>query len=472
MASPQSSAVAASAEAGLRLPPTFRALRHRNYRLWFFGQGISNIGTWMQTMAQLVLIYRLTNSAAALGMVNFIAIVPLVPLALWGGSISDRFPKRTVILITQTVMLVQAFLLAALTWTGAVQVWHVYALTFLLGTANAVDLPARQAFTVDMVEGKGDLTNAIGLNSAMFNGARAVGPALAGLAVAATGEGTAFFLNGLSFVAVIVCLMIMRNLPQSSRSRGGDGLKSHMAEGVRFVFKQQAILVLMSLIAVSAFLSMPYNTLMPVFANKVLTDSAQPMVVFLCGEPQPGQTGSLSTAQSQPTVSGPTPTQDGGKRGLITCQEPEALPLGILLTVVGIGAVMGALLVASLPDTARRGRMLTAGNLAFPLVLLFFAMSRSFVLSLVLMVLTGISFVWQNALANTLLQLITPDELRGRVMSLYSLTFQGMMRVGGLQAGLVADWIGAPLSVGIGAAISLAYGLFIAVRFPKVREMA
>ena len=283
MASPQSSAVAASAEAGLRLPTTFRALRHRNYRLWFVGQGVSLIGTWMQTMAQQVLVYRLTGSAAALGMVNFIAMIPLVPLALWGGSISDRFPKRTVILITQTIMLVQAFVLAALTWTGIVQVWHVYVMAFLLGAAKAVDMPARQAFTVDMVEGKEDLTNAIGLNSAMFNGARAIGPALAGLAVAATGEGTAFFLNGLSFVAVIVCLLMMRNLPQSSRPRKDAALTSHMIEGVRFVLKQQAILVLISLIAVSAFLSMPYNTLMPVFADDVLQDSAQPVVTLLCG---------------------------------------------------------------------------------------------------------------------------------------------------------------------------------------------
>jgi MFS family permease len=444
MTSSQPSAAVASAEAGLHLPATFRALRHRNFRLWFFGQGTSLIGTWMQTMAQQVLVYRLTNSAAALGTVNFVAIVPLVPLALWGGSISDRFPKRTVILITQTVMIVQAFLLAALTWSGIVQVWHVYILAFLLGAANAVDMPARQAFTVDMVEGKEDLTNAIALNSAIFNGARAIGPALAGLAVAVTGEGMAFFLNGLSFAAVIVSLLMMRNLPQSSHSRRDAALTSHMIEGARFVLKQQAIVVLISLIAVSAFLSMPYNTLMPVFADAVLGQSAQPMVTLLCG----------------------------GVRSLLQCQAPEALPLGILLTAVGIGAVTGALLVASLPDTARRGRMLTAGNLTFPLVLLFFATSRSFVLSSVLMILAGISFVWQNALANTLLQLVTPDELRGRVMSLYSLTFQGMMRVGGLQAGVVADWIGAPLAVAIGAWLSLGYGLFVAVRFPKVRDMA
>jgi MFS family permease len=444
MASTRSSAIPLSANQGLHRATTFRALRHRNYRLWFFGQGTSLIGTWMQTMAQQVLVYRLTGSAAALGMLNFIAVIPLVPLALWGGSLSDRAPKRTVILITQTIMLVQAFVLAALTWTGVVQIWHVYALAFVLGAANAVDMPARQAFTVDIVEGKEDLTNAIGLNSAMFNGARALGPAMAGLAVAATGEGTAFLLNGLSFVAVIISLLLMRDLPDSSRPNKDAGLTSHMAEGVRYVMKQQVILVLISLIAVSAFLSMPYNTLMPVFANVVLQDSARPMITFVCG----------------------------GERPWMHCQAPEALPLGILLTAVGIGAVAGALLVASLPESARRGRMLTIGNLAFPLVLLLFAASRSFVLSLVLMLLVGVSFVWQNALANTLLQIATPDELRGRVMSLWSLTFQGMMRVGGLQAGFVADWIGAPLSVGLGAWISLGFGLFVAVRFPKVREMA
>ena len=300
MSSTQPPAAASlSAEQGLRFPTTFRALRHRNYRLWFFGQGTSLVGTWMQTMAQQVLIYRLTGSAAALGLVNFVAIIPLVPLALWGGSISDRASKRTIILITQTVMTIQALLLAILTWTGTVQVWHVMALAFVLGAANAVDMPARQAFTVDMVEGKEDLTNAIGLNSAIFNGARAIGPALAGLAVAATGEGTAFFLNALSFIAVIISLLMMRNLPNSSVRPPQDArLGSHMLEGVRFVLQQQTIFVLISLIAVSAFLSMPYNTLMPVFGDVVLKDSAQPVVNYLCG----------------------------GSNPLMHCQAPEALP--------------------------------------------------------------------------------------------------------------------------------------------------
>src|SRR5512142_2513656 len=192
----------------------FRALRHRNYKLWFFGQTISLVGTWMQTMAEQVLVYRLTGSAAALGMVNFIALIPLIPLSLLGGSITDRFSRRKIIIFTQVVMMLQAFLLSWLTWNGHIQVWHVYVLSLILGMVNAIDVPARQAFTVDMVEGKEDLTNAIALNSAMFNAARALGPALAGLTVAALGEGMAFFINGISFVAVLISLFMMRNLPR------------------------------------------------------------------------------------------------------------------------------------------------------------------------------------------------------------------------------------------------------------------
>src|SRR5512137_551725 len=216
----------------LRLPATFRAFHHRNYLLWFVGQGISLVGTWMQTMAQQVLVYRLTGSAASLGIISFIGLIPLIPLSLWGGSIIDRFPRRMIILLTQVVMLVQAMLLAFLTWSGTVQIWHVYLLAFILGAANAVDLPARQAFTVDMVGGKEDLTSAIGLNSAMFNGARAVGPALAGVLVATTGEANAFFLNGLSFVAVIISLLMMRGLPAPHKNPDSEVSQiQHMVGG-------------------------------------------------------------------------------------------------------------------------------------------------------------------------------------------------------------------------------------------------
>jgi MFS family permease len=423
---------------------TFRALRHRNYRLWFTGQTVSLIGTWMQTMAQQVLVYRLTGSAAALGMVNFISLIPLIPLSLWSGSIADRYPKRNIILIAQISMMIQALVLAVLCWTDVVQIWHVYVLSFMLGVATAIDVPARQAFTVDLVEGKSDLGNAIGLNSAMFNTARALGPALAGMVVAATGEGNAFFLNALTFLAVIVSLLIMRNLPNSHHPIDkGTNTLSHMADGLKFVISQRVILVLVSMIAVSAFLSMPYNTLMPVFANRILAQSAQPVINFFCDS----------------------------QVGFIQCQAPEALPLGFLFAVVGIGAVISAVVVASIPDSTRRGKLLTLGNLAFPLLLLIFAMSRSFVLSLIIMLLVGVSFVLQNALANTLLQIAAPDNLRGRIMSLYSMTFQGMMRLGGLQAGFVADWLGAPFSVAIGAGVSLVFGLFVAIRFPDVRKL-
>jgi MFS family permease len=397
----------------------------------------------MQTMAQQVLVYRLTGSAAALGVMTAIGLIPLIPLALWGGSIADRAPKRTVILICQAAMMLQAFALAALTWSGAVQIWQVYVLAFLLAAAQAVDLPARQAFTVEMVEGKEDLTNAIALNSAIFNGARAIGPALAGTLVAALGEGPAFFLNGLSFVAVIISLLLMRGLPGRRDTRRG-GLAGHLAEGFRYIRSQQTILVLMSLVAVSAFLSMPYSTLMPVFASRVLQQSAGSVVHVLCDGPS----------------------------ALLRCQAPEALPLGILLTAVGLGAVTGALAVASLPDTARRGRWLTAGNLVFPALLIVFAVSRSFVVSMLVLFGVGVSFVFQNSLANTLLQLIVPDEVRGRVMSIYTLVFQAMMRMGALQAGLMADAFGASFAVLIGGVVSLGYGLFVAVRYPRVRNMA
>ena len=396
----------------------------------------------MQTMAQQVLVYRLTGSSASLGIISFIGLIPLIPLSLWSGSISDRFSKRTVILSMQVVMLVQALILSALTWTNQIQVWHVYVLSFFLGAANAIDLPARQAFTVDMVEGKEDLANAIGLNSAMFNGARALGPAMAGLVVAATGEGPAFLLNAISFIAVIISLLMMTNLPSPAAPKNVNLIK-HMGEGVRFIRTQESILVLMGLIAVSAFLSMPYSTLMPVFAGKVLSASASPVINFVCG-------GAISC---------------------IRCQSPDALPLGILLTMVGIGAVTGAMLVASIPDRSSRGILLTVGNIGFPFALLCFSVSNSFLFSAFILFMVGIGFVLQNALANTILQIITPDAVRGRVMSFYTLVFQTTMRLGGLQAGLVADQLGAPLSVGVGALLSLGYSFYVWVRYPELRKL-
>lgn len=420
---------------------TFRSLRHRNYRLWFFGQGISLIGSWMQTVAQQVLVYRLTGSALALGVTSFIGILPLLPLSLWGGSLADRLPKRSVLLVTQAVMLMQALVLAGLTYAGVVQMGHVYALVILLSAVQAVDIPVRLAFTVEMVEGKEDLTNAIALNSAQFNAARAIGPALAGMAVAATGEAAAFLVNGLTFVPVILSLILMRNLPapqDNARTHGGSW--RHVVEGAAYIRREGTLLVLISLVAVSAVLAMPYTTLMPVFADTVLGPSARPFVQMLCTT-------------------------------VVSCRAPEALPLGMLLATVGLGAVVGALLVASLPENAPRGRWLTAGNLVFPAALVLFSLNRSFLLAIPILFVAGMGFVAQNALANTLLQLQAPDHLRGRVMSFYALAFQTTMRLGGLQAGIVAERWGAVMAVLSGALLALGYGLFVAVRFPGVRRL-
>ena len=396
-------------------------------------------------MAQQVLVYRLTGSASALGIVSVMSVVPLIPFALWGGSLSDRFSKRTIIMTTQTLMMVQAIVLGLLTLTGTVQIWHVYLMAFLLGVFKAVDMPARQSFVVEMVAGRDDLTSAIGLNSAIHNSAKTLGPALAGVFVALTGEAVAFFLNGLSFFAVIISLGLMRDLPQTAADeRHKTPVVTHTLEGVRYVIKQQTLLVLMSLVAVSSFLSRPYQTLLPVFADVTLKESAQPVIAFLCD----------------------------GKFTMASCQAPEAIPLGLLLSAVGLGAVAAAFLIASLPENARRGKMLTLGNISFPLLLLFFVNSHSLLLSVVLMLFVGISHVFQNAMANTLLQLTAPDPLRGRVMSLYSLVSHGMHHLGGLQAGFAADWVGAPLSIGVGAVFSLLYGLFIVLRYPRVRDLA
>lgn len=393
-------------------------------------------------MAQQVLIYRLTGSAVALGLISVIGLIPTLPLSLWGGSISDRFNRRIVILSTQSTMLVQAIILAVLAWTGKIQVWHIYILSLFLAGASAIDIPARQAFTVDMISGKDDLTNAIGLNSALFNGARALGPSLAGITIAITGEGMAFFLNGLTFIAVIISLLLMRNLPQYPKSQLGVDTLEHIVGGFRFASKNQVIAVLISVVGVSAFLSTPYSTLLPVFAVNILKDSANPVVNAICNSPH----------------------------HLLQCKSPDALPLGILMTAVGIGAVVGALYVASI-TSQRRGILLTLGNLGFPFFLFVMAISSSFLLTSIMLLLIGFSFVLQNALANTLIQLITPDEMRGRVMGVYSMMFQVMMRLGGLQAGVVADWVSAQFSLGIGAVISLVFGIYVAVRYPAVRRM-
>jgi MFS family permease len=394
---------------------TFQALRHRNFRLWFAGQLTSLVGTWMQTIAQNWLVYQLTGSARDLGLVNFVGAIPLVPLTLYAGAIADRFEKRRVIFWCQASMMVLAFLLSFLCWTGAVRLWHVLLLAFLLGAAQAVDTPARQAFVVELV-GRDDLSNAIALNSGIFHGARVLGPAAAGILVATSGVTGAFFLNGVSFVAVLLCLFLMdAALIRRTGAADSDG---DLLGGVRYIREHRIPRAVVVLISLSALLAMPYHVLVPIFAQEILGLGA-----------------------------------DG---------------YGVLMSAAGAGAVLGSLLAASRGVGRRKGAAVTAGSLTFPLLLLAFAFCRSYPVAILLLVAIGLAFVLQNAPANSMLQHHVPDHLRGRVMALYVSLFLGLMRVGCLLLGGLAAMTSAPFALAVLAGSGLLVGLWVRIRYPEL----
>jgi MFS family permease len=394
-------------------------MRHRNFRLWFFGQLTSLVGTWMQTIAQNWLVYQLTGSARDLGLVNFVGAIPLVPLTLYAGAIADRFSKRKIIFAMQAAMMVQAFLLFALCWTGVVQVWHVMALAFLLGAAQALDTPARQAFVVELV-GKEDMANAIALNSGIFHGARVIGPAVAGVLVATVGVSGAFFLNGVSFLAVLGGLFLM-DAALIHRAKADGTVGDDLLGGIRYIGAHRAPKAIVLLIAVSALLAMPYYVLIPVVAKETL----------------------------------------GGGAGTY----------GILMSAAGVGAVLGSLFSASGWAVRRKGGALTAGSLSFPLLLFAFSFSRNYILSVGLLTAIGFAFVLQNAPANSLLQSIVPDALRGRVMAIYVSLFLGLMRAGGLLLGLLATATTSSTALAAAAVASLIGGIAIFAKFPELRRM-
>ena len=398
---------------------TFQALRHRNFRLWFFGQLTSLVGTWMQTIAQNWLVYQLTGSAWDLGVVNFVGAIPLVPLTLHAGAIADRFSKRRIIFLTQASMMALAFVLAVLCVTGAVRLWHVIGLAFLLGAVQAVDTPARQAFVIELV-GREDLANAIALNSGTFHGARVIGPAVAGILVASIGVSGAFFLNGASFLAVLGALFLMdATLILRTQPDGKSGVD--LWGGARYIAGNRAPGSIVLLISLSAFLAMPYYVLVPIFAKEVL----------------------------------------GGGAGVY----------GGLMSAAGVGAVLGSLYAASGGAVRRKGMLLAAGSLSFPVLLFAFSLSRHYPVSVLLLAALGFAFVIQNAPANSLLQTLVPDPLRGRVMAIYVSLFLGLMRVGGLLVGLLASATSATTALAIAGAASLAASLLVMGKFPELRRM-
>jgi MFS family permease len=398
---------------------TFQALRHRNFRLWFFGQLTSLVGTWMQTIAQNWLVYQLTGSAWDLGVVNFVGAIPLVPLTLHAGAIADRFSKRRIIFLTQASMMALAFVLAVLCVTGAVRLWHVIGLAFLLGAVQAIDTPARQAFVIELV-GREDLANAIALNSGTFHGARVIGPAVAGILVASIGVSGAFFLNGASFLAVLGALFLM-DATLIRRTQADAKSRVDLWGGVRYIARNRAPGSIVLLISLSAFLAMPYFVLVPIFAKEVL----------------------------------------GGGAGVY----------GGLMSAAGVGAVLGSLYAASGGAVRRKGMLLTAGSLSFPVLLFAFSLSRHYPVSLLLLAAIGFAFVIQNAPANSLLQTLVPDPLRGRVMAIYVSLFLGLMRLGSLLVGLLASATSATTAIAIAGVASLAASGFAMGKFPELRRM-
>jgi MFS family permease len=399
----------------------FQSFRHRNFRLWFYGQLVSLIGTWMQTIAQNWLVYhQLGGTARDLGMVNFLGAVPLVPLTLFAGVIADRFSRRWIVFWMQAVMMVLAFVLAVLCWRGVVQMWHVMALACLLGAAQALDTPARQAFVVELA-GKEDLSNAISLNSGIFHGARIVGPAIAGILVASVGIAASFFINGASFLAVLAGLLMMDAAKlHPTRAATPEEGRDTLA-GFRYFKENRLPLGIALLITVSTLFAMPYHTLIPIYAKTVFKGGA-------------GTYGSLMSA-------------------------------------AGLGAVAGALYTASGRAVRAKGRLLVASSLAFPLLLLLFAWCTTYWLSLALLFGIGCCFVVQSAPANAVLQSVVPDHLRGRVLAVYVSLFLGLMRVGSLLIGLLADRTSAPVAVSAVSCLALALTSLVLFRFPEIRRV-
>jgi len=395
-------------------PGTFRALRHRNFALFWTGQLVSLTGTWMQSVAQGWLVLRLSNSAFQLGVVGFCAFSPVLLFALVGGVAADRVPRKAALLFTQSLAMVQAALLTALSASGAVRVWHVALLALLLGTINAFDVPIRQSFLFDLV-GREDLPNAIALNSIAFNGARLVGPAIAGLVLAYLGETACFLLNAVSFLAVLAGLALIRvgtTAPEPDEGSWLGGIR----EGILYASRTPRVRAILVLVAISSVFGMPYSVLMPAIARDVL----------------------------------------GGNQRT----------LGFLMGAAGAGAVLGALAIAGRRSTRRSGIIVAVAMTVFGASLIAFSLSRSFWLSAAILHLIGAAMIVQMATSNAFLQLLAPPALRGRVVSLYTLMFLGMAPFGSLLSGLLAKLWGTPVAVGLGGAVCLAASLAFAYRTP------
>jgi len=397
---------------------TFAAFRYPNYRLWFQGQIVSLFGTWMQTTAQGFLIFELTHSPAYLGYVGFASGVPAWLLTLYGGVLADRVSRRMLLIVTQTAMMIFAFVLAGLAFLHIVQPWHVLVLSFLLGVANAFDAPARQAFVGELVE-REDLTNAIALNATMFHTATAIGPAVAGATYALFGPAWCFTINGISFIAVIVALQMMQLKPQK-RSVEVTSVRGEIKEGILYVIRHDLVRVLIAIVAVNSLFTLSLNTLIPAWSVTIL----------------------------------------GG----------DATTNGFLNSSRGMGSLIGALVIATLGRISYRGKLVMFGSFLAPVLLLVFAIFQGFTASLIIIAGIGVGTIMVMNLANALVQTSTPEKLRGRVMGAYTWIFFGFMPIGALWTGEMAARFGLSEAIIINGMIALVAAVVLWVFFPKLRE--
>ncbi|MEN6615317.1 MAG: MFS transporter [Syntrophorhabdus sp.] len=397
-----------------------RALHSRNYRLFFGGQGLSLIGTWMQQIAISWLAYRLSDSPFLLGLIGFSGQLPTFLLAPFAGVFADRFERCRLLMLTQLLSLFQALLLAFLTFTGYIAIWHLVVLSVFLGLVNALDIPVRQSFVIDLVEDKKDLGNAIALNSVMFNGARLVGPSIAGLLIGIFGEAVCFLVNGISFFAIVIALAAMK-VPERSKDSSPKPFFHGLREGYLYTFGFEPIRYIILFLGLISLMGSSYLVLMPVFARDIL---------------------------------------HGGP-----------YTLGFLMGATGIGALIGAIFLASRKTVRGLGRLMIIAPLVFGISLIIFSFSRTMAISLIVMLSAGFGMIVHMASSNTVLQTIVEEDKRGRMMSFYTMAFMGMATFGSLLAGTLADTIGAPATIGFSGVTCCIGAVLFSTRLSLIRKL-
>jgi MFS family permease len=399
----------------------FRSLKNRNYKLYFTGQSISLIGTWIQILAMGWLVYDLTNSAFMLGLIGFASRLPTVFIGPFAGVIIDRMNKYKLLLITQILSMIQAIIITVLLFTGVIQIWHILVLGIFLGIVNTFDMPVRQSLVIKMIEQKEDLNNAIALNSAMVNAGRLVGPTIAGLLVAAFGEKWCFFINAFSFVAIIATLLMMKLPAEKIEVQQSGRLLHELKEGFKYAYNFLPIRYILLLLALVSLMGMPIQVLMPVFAKDIF---------------------------------------QGGPH-----------TMGYLMGAFGIGALTGAIYLASRTTVLGLGRKIAMAAGIFGSGLILFSLSSSLWLSLIIITFIGLGMMLQMTSSNTILQTIVDDDKRGRVMSFYSMAFMGTVPFGNLLAGTMSDLIGVTTTILIGG-ISIVIGAAVfAFKLPEIRKI-